>query len=39
MDVFFTIAAPVPAEEPTVEEILVDNEHGDGTTHANCVVA
>ena len=40
MDAFFTIASPVPVEEPTVEETLVNSDtYGSGLSHANCVIA
>ena len=40
MDSFFTIASPVPVEEPNVEETLVNSDtYGSGLSHANCVIA
>ncbi|OSD03892.1 pheromone precursor [Trametes coccinea BRFM310] len=42
MDAFFTIAAPVPVEEPAVgvEDVLVDNDAiGTNGTHGSCVIA
>ncbi|KAI0334167.1 hypothetical protein GY45DRAFT_1367698 [Cubamyces sp. BRFM 1775] len=39
MDAFFTIASPVPAEEP-VEDILVDTDAiGTNGNHGSCVIA
>lgn len=39
MDAFFTIASPVPADEP-VEDILVDAEStGSSGNHGSCVIA
>ncbi|KAI9057599.1 pheromone precursor [Trametes sanguinea] len=40
MDAFFTIAAPVPVEEPTVEDVLVDSDAvGTNGSHGSCVIA
>ena len=40
MDAFFTISAPVPVDEPAVEEILIDAEtSGSSSSHAGCVIA
>ncbi|EIW57104.1 pheromone [Trametes versicolor FP-101664 SS1] len=39
MDAFFTIASPVPADEP-VEDILVDAEStGSSGNHGSCIIA
>ncbi|KAH9916265.1 uncharacterized protein BXZ73DRAFT_105894 [Epithele typhae] len=34
MDAFFVIASPIPVDEPTVEDILVDRETGSGGDHS-----
>ncbi len=40
MDAFFTITSPVPVDEPSIEEILVDSETtGSGSSHSGCVIA
>lgn len=40
MDAFFTIASPVPVDEPSVEEILIDAEStGTSGSHSGCVIA
>ncbi|RPD76958.1 hypothetical protein L226DRAFT_569182 [Lentinus tigrinus ALCF2SS1-7] len=37
MDAFFTIASPVPVDEPSVEEILIDAEStGTSGSHSGC---
>ena len=39
MDAFFTIASPVPVDEPTTEVFVDRDDTGSGGDHSGCVIA
>ena len=39
MDAFFTIATVVPVEEPSTENVFVNEETGGGSSHGSCTIA
>ena len=39
MDAFFTIAAPVPVEEPVADVEFINYDDGTGDNHSGCTLA
>lgn len=39
MDAFFTIASPIPVDEPTTEVFVDRDDTGSSGDHSSCVIA